>query len=116
MNINHELLMAVAKAVICILTVVCYRYVIPYLKAAKENQENEAYVKALEQLRIFVEDAVRCAEQTMKIETGKERKDYVLDCVANKINELGIGMIISAEDINILIEAAVKTMNIEQGK
>lgn len=80
--------------------------VIAPLIVAKYSKEKRAEIKE------YVDAAVAAADQILKIEdpSGTKRKAFVLQ----KLNEKGFK--INESDLNILIEAAVKQLNIIQNK
>ena len=95
---NNEMVSVIVKAVVAVLSVLITSVVIPYIKGKiGENKYNE--------IKYYVEYAVRCAEQIYTPEQWQEKKAYVKEYIIRKANEFGIDM--TEEDINVLIEGIV---------
>ena len=92
--------------VIPILYIILTVYIIPYIKA-KIGTEN------LSKYEYWVNIAVKAAEMIWT-ETGHgaDKKQYVVDFMNNMFNSKKI--VITEEQINLLIESAVKNMKIEE--
>lgn len=99
-----ELVFEIVNVVIKLLVVLCVTYVIPPAKNLIEKILAERWAK----------DAVNTAQQVMAKQTGAERKDYVVEKLTTALNEKNIR--ITEEQINMLIESAVKQMKIEEAK
>ena len=101
-NEYFQIILAVIPVLCTILTV----YIIPYIKA-KIGTEN------LYKYEYWVNIAVKAAEMIWT-ETGHgaDKKQYVVDFMNNMFNSKKI--IITEEQINLLIESAVKNMKIEE--
>ena len=107
---KEELIFKAAELVVMVISILIARYFIPWLK---EKVQNEKVQKVAE----WVEYAVLWAEQVYSDRTGATRKKLVLDFVENLVQRSGIGMdVLTTEQIEVLIEAAVRAMNIELGK
>ena len=78
---------------------------IPYIRTKTTATQRE-------NIYTIVFNAVKAAEQILKKEdpTGEKRKQYVINYLSSK------GINLTIEDLNILIEAAVKELNIIQEK
>lgn len=95
---NNEMVSVIVKAVVAVLSVLITSVVIPYIKGKiGENKYNE--------IKYYVEYAVRCAEQIYTPEQWQEKKAYVKEYIIHKAKEFGIDM--TEEDINVLIEGIV---------
>ena len=95
---NNEMITVIVKAVVAVLSVLITSVVIPYIKGKiGENKYNE--------IKYYVEYAVRCAEQIYTPEQWQEKKAYVKEYIIRKAKEFGIDM--TEEDINVLIEGIV---------
>ena len=95
---NNEMITVIIKAIVAVLSVLITSVVIPYIKGKiGENKYNE--------IKYYVEYAVRCAEQIYTPEQWQEKKAYVKEYIIRKANEFGIDM--TEEDINVLIEGIV---------
>ena len=101
-NRLFQIILAVIPVLCTILTV----YIIPYIKA-KIGTEN------LSKYEYWVNIAVKAAEMIWT-ETGHgtDKKQYVVEFMNNMFNSKKI--IITEEQINLLIESAVKNMKIEE--
>ena len=99
-------LFQIILAVIPVLCTVLTAYIVPYIKA-KIGTEN------LSKYEYWVNIAVKAAEMIWT-ETGHgaDKKQYVVDFMNNMFNSKKI--IITEEQINLLIESAVKNMKIEE--
>lgn len=109
---NEEIFDIVLKLVtviiIPLLGVVVTTYVVPLLKEKIGNEKFEQYKK-------WTELAVKTAEMIYRQSgCGKEKKEYVLNFLTEKFNSKK--QIISAEQLDILIESAVKALKIEESK
>lgn len=102
-----EVLFGILKVIIMLAVLLLFRYVIPLVK-------NAISAKRLEEIEKWVQNAVLMAQQVYLDKTGAERKAIVVDM----LNELleAKNLAISDEQLNVLIEAAVKAMKIEEDK
>lgn len=92
------MLTVIIKAVVAVLSVLITSVLIPYVKGKiGENKYNE--------IKFYVEYAVRCAEQIYTPEQWAEKKAYVKAYIIRKASEFGIDM--TEEDLDILIEGVV---------
>ena len=89
-------------SVIC--TIITY-FVVPYIKSSVD-------IKKLEKYKEWANLAVRCAEMIWR-ETGHgaDKKQYVVDFLNNLFNAKKI--IITEDQLNILIESAVQQLKNE---
>lgn len=82
------------------------KYLIPWLKTKSDNE-------ALQHIEEWVRNAVSAAEQVITGSLqGANKKEYVLDNIHKLLNEKGIK--ITEEQLEMLIEAAVKAMNADK--
>lgn len=95
---NSETLNIVVKAVLTIAIALVTGVVIPWIR-------NKIGADKFAKLEEYTDLAVRTAEMIFTIEEWKEKKEYVLEYVSGKAKEIGLDM--SAEDINVLIEGIV---------
>ena len=94
----------IVKVLIPILGAIITYLIVPFLKqkTTKEQRENVYF---------WVEVAVNAAEQIYKEKgQGKLKKEYVVDFLVSK------GVNITIEELDVLIEAAVKELNMAQEK
>lgn len=95
---NNEVITVIIKSVIAILSVVITTVVIPYVKS-KMGEDKFA------QLTVYIEYAIRCAEQIYTPDQWAEKKAYVMDYILAKAKEMKIEL--TENDINILVEGLV---------
>ena len=94
-----ELILALIPILGTILTV----YIIPYIKEKIDNEKLEKYEQ-------WVNMAVRAAEMVFtESGMGESKKAYVIEFLTGMFNKNKV--IITEEQMNILIEAAVQQMN-----
>ncbi|MEI6296270.1 MAG: phage holin, LLH family [bacterium] len=99
---DNELFLKIVLAIISILGTLVTSFLVPYIKS-KTTAEQLANVK------FWVEIAVKAAEQIFDIpESGEDKKAYVLKFLATK------GIVLTVEELNALIESAVKELNLTQ--
>lgn len=101
MNINVDL---IVKIIIPILGAILTYFLIPLVKSnTTEKQREDVY--------FWVKMAVQSAEMIFAEKgQGKLKKEYVLEFLNNR------GVDITAYELDVLIEAAVKELNIVMGK
>lgn len=103
----RDIILEILKLTIMIVAALITRYVIPWLKAKTENE-------TMHQLIDLASQAVLAAEQVHNSATGAERKLIVTRFIKEILIQKNIS--ISDEEIDTLIEAAVKQMNMAYGK
>lgn len=107
---KEELIYKAAELVVMIISILIARYFIPWLKQRTEDEKVQTIIG-------WVEYAVLWAEQVHHEKDGAARKKLVLEFIEDMAEKAGIGLnVLSTEQLEILIEAAVRTMNIEMGK
>ena len=94
----------ILRLVTTLIAAVIACYVVPLMKQTLDKLNND-------KLAEFIKMAVYAAQQTLGNEKGSVRKQYVLDRVAEWLNDKGVK--ISADQIDLLIEGAVLTMKTE---
>lgn len=102
----RDIIMKAIELAIMIVAFACARYLIPWLKTrigADQMQQITGWVKA----------AVLSAQQVLQAESGETRKAWVVDFLHDILTEKGFE--VSEEEIDTLIEAAVKEMKISEG-
>lgn len=102
----REIILEVLKLTIMIATMLITRYAIPWLKAKTENSVMQALID-------WTGQAVLAAEQTHDAGTGAEKKAIVTEFIKRLLMQKNISL--SDEEINTLIEAAVRQMKIDDG-
>lgn len=101
MNINIDIMV---KVIIPILGAIITYLIVPFIrqKTTKEQREN---------IYFWVRVAVQAAEMIFNEKgKGKDKKQYVIDFLTSK------GINITMQELDVLIEAAVKELNIIQDK
>lgn len=99
-----DILFSIVQCVFIIVAGIITRYIIPWLKSKLDTEKFNT-------LELWVKAAVSAAEQILcKDCSGPEKKAYVTDIMEKYLNTKGVK--ITQEQLNILIESAVKEMNI----
>lgn len=99
---DTNVFMTIALAIISIAGALVSAYLIPWIK-------NNISSKDMETIIFWVRFAVRCADQLFTPEQWQEKKKYVMAYVIDMVAKLGIKL--TEEDINVLIEAAVNEIH-----
>ena len=102
-----NLIFDVVKAVVCLIVGAAVIYVVPWLKT-------HINAERLTIAMMIIEATVKAVQQTMGNATGAERKEEVVKKVLHALALHGIYL--SSEQLDDLIEAAVKTMKIQEGR
>lgn len=103
----NDILFELLKLIVMIAVLLVMRYAIPWLRArigAEKIAEIEKWAKK----------AVLMAQQVYWNKSGEERKEIVTKFLREMLIAKNIS--ISGEQLEILIEAAVKQMKIEEGR
>lgn len=98
----RDIYIEIAKLVLMILAALITRYLIPWLKAKTQNETMSTVID-------WAVQAVLAAEQTHQAETGQERKAIVTEFIKKILIQKNISL--SDEELDTIIEAAVKQMN-----
>lgn len=99
---DTKVFMTIAMAIISIAGALVSAYVIPWIKTKISAQDMETIV-------FWVRFAVRCADQLFTPEQWEEKKQYVMQYIIDKVAELGLKL--TEEDINTLVEASVNALH-----
>ena len=99
---NKDIVMTIALALVSIASVCITRYLIPWIRANMS-------AKDLEKLTYWVRFAVRCADQLFTPEEWQQKKEYVLSYIISMAAKIGLDL--TEQDINVLIEAAVNEIH-----
>jgi len=99
---DTKVFMTIAMAIISIAGALVSAYVIPWIKTKISAQDMETIV-------FWVRFAVRCADQLFTPEQWAEKKQYVMNYIIDMANKLGIKL--TEQDINVLIESAVNEIH-----
>ena len=100
-----EFIFETMKLLVMIAALFATRYLIPLLKE-KINAEQLADIEK------WAKFAVLKAQQVMWAKTGKEKKQYVTEFIEDILSYSSL--FLTSEQIDILIESAVKQMKIEE--
>ena len=100
----NEGILRIILAVIALLSAIVTGVVVPYIKSkTTESQRQNIYT--------IVQLAVSAAEQIyFKPGQGQKKKEYVINYLSSK------GIKLTVEDLNVMIEAAVKELNLIQSE
>lgn len=101
---NHELIMTIMETVIAISCAVAVKYLIPWIK-------NYVDQNTVATVAMWVKEAVHAAEQIMQSEKGSEKKTYVIQFISKILEANNIEL--TDEQIDVLIESAVKQLKLE---
>lgn len=103
-----EKLFSIILALIPVLGTILTMYIIPFIKEKIGNEKLSKY-------EYWVDIAVKAAEMIWT-ETGHgaDKKQYVVDFINNMFNSKKT--VITEEQINVLIEASVKQLKLEENK
>ena len=99
--------MYIAEIIVVAIVIAISRFVIPCALNYVQNSNLNAAAQ-------WVKFAVLKAEQVFSEYTGKEKKEYVEQFVHETLQKLKID--ITSDQVDTLIESAVKQMNIEKQK
>jgi len=97
----NDVYFTILKIVVSICAALITVYVVPYIKALKDNEKYSA-------LADMVEVAVHAAEQTIKA-GGAAKKSEVLQYIGRWLDEKGIK--VTQDELDQLIEACVYQLN-----
>lgn len=105
---SSDLILKILLSILAILSALVSGLLIPYLKTKINTNSRSEIIR-------LVEIAVTAAEQIFRPEKdgkgrGEEKKEFVINYLYHK------GIKLSMEDLDILIEAAVKELNVWQAE
>ena len=98
----RDIIMELLKLTIMIVAMLITRYVIPWLKAKTQNDTMSVLID-------WTMQAVLAAEQVHQTQSGAERKVIVTKFIKELLAQKHLAL--SDEEIDVMIEAAVKQMN-----
>ncbi len=102
----NEILFELMKLFVMVMVIVVTCYIIPWIRG-KIGQDR------LDEIAKWVNAAVLMAQQVYSAKTGAERKAIVIDMLRNILTAKNIS--ISDDQLDLLIEAAVKAMKMKEG-
>jgi hypothetical protein len=94
-------------AVITLIGGIVARYVIPWLKSRVDERKMDTLVN-------LINVAVYAAEQLYNSDQGQEKKEYVVNLLAEKGYVIDVDNI--STELNAMIESTVKELKIEMNK
>ena len=97
----NELVLEIVKLVVMLVVAGVCAYAVPYLKSGIGADE-------LDRVAFWAKQFVLKAQQVMWAKTGEERKEYVMEALTEIAKEAKIK--ITAEQLDAIVEAAVKAM------
>lgn len=103
----NDILFELLKLIVMIAVLLVMRYAIPWLRARIGAEK-------ITEIEKWAEKAVLMAQQVYWNKSGEERKEIVTEFLREMLIAKNIS--ISGEQLEILIEAAVKQMKIEEGR
>lgn len=104
----NDFLLQIVQLIVIIIFGLCGAYIIPAIRQNVNTDKFELIVK-------WVNIAVAAAEQVVEGKgMGAEKKAQVVEFIKAKLDELGIE--ISDDDLDAIIEAAVNALNTSQNK
>lgn len=106
-TLSNEIIKYIVEGIIALVLILVSRYLIPLIK-------NKIGDDQFTKLAGWVKFAVLKAEQVLTAETGEQKKEYVISFIDEVLAENKIN--VTAEQLDVLIESAVKEMNIAQNK
>lgn len=106
-TMSEVIIKYIVEGVIALIFIIVSIYLVPLIK---NKIGDEQFTK----LAGWVKFAVLKAEQVLTAETGEQKKKYVLSFIDEVLAENKIN--VTAEQLDVLIESAVKEMNIAQNK
>lgn len=101
----NDITFEILKLVVMVAVLVITRYLVPWIKTKIDTDKLEVIAK-------WAKQAVLKAQQVMQSESGTEKKAVVTQFLKGILIEKNIS--ISDEQLDTLIEAAVKQMKIEE--
>lgn len=103
-----EKLFQIILALIPVLGTILTVYIVPYIKEKLGNEKLAKY-------EYWATMAVECAEMIFKEQgMGEDKKKYVVDFLNKMFNKNKV--VITEEQINILVESCVKQMKLNEKK
>ncbi len=106
-DIAFEVLKLLVMLVIAVIALIGERYAVPLLQAHMDETTFEAAKK-------WASLAVLSAQQVLKSQSGSDRKAYVTKYLKDLLTAKNISL--TDEQIDILIESAVKEMKMQENR
>ena len=103
----NEILFTTLKLLVMLVVLIITRYFVPWIKTQIDAQKLETIAK-------WAKKAVLSAQQTLEAKASEDRKAVVTEFLKELLTAKNISL--TDKQLDILIEAAVKEMKIEEGK
>lgn len=100
-----DIIFEIIKLLVMAMAFISTTYLIPFLR-------DKVGAEKLANIEKWTKFAVLKAQQVMWAESGKEKKQYVMEFLRQIVDTYGLYL--TSEQIDILIESAVKQMKIEE--
>lgn len=100
-----ELLFEIVKIVVMVVALLIARYLVPWLRQKIEAEK-------VAEISMWAKQAVLMAEQVYKDWKGQDKKAFVTEYLKKILKAKNISL--TDEQLNILIEAAVKQMKMQE--
>lgn len=100
----NDLVMEILKVIVMLAVLLVTRYLVPWIRAKIGAEQ-------LKEVKTWVNAAVLMAQQVYDAKPGAERKAIVVDMIRKMLLKKNID--ISEEQLDTLIEAAVKAMKMQ---
>ena len=110
----NENWMKIIEIIATLIGIAIARYALPWLKASVQQIKQSDTTEKVQELIRWAEKAVLWAQQVYYDQSGEFRRNAVEQFLMAIVEDQGIN--ITPEQIDILIEAAVKAMKIEEAK
>lgn len=102
-----EIVFKAIELIIMVCAMLLTRYLVPYIRQSIGSDRIDTAAQ-------WIKCAVLFAQQTMWAQSGADRKKYVSEFITDLCEKYKIPL--TEEQIDVLIEAAVKEMKIEDAK
>jgi LL-H family phage holin len=100
-----DIIFEIIKLIVMLIALAIARYLIPWLRTKLESEK----INLISQ---WTKKAVLMAQQTLASESGSEKKQLVSQFLSDILSEINIEL--PENQIDVLIESAVKEMKIEE--
>jgi LL-H family phage holin len=100
-----DIVFEILKLVVMVIALVVARYLVPWIK-------NRLEADKVDLIATWAKNAVLMAQQTLTSNSGEEKKGVVTDFLREILKAKNIAL--SDYQLNVLIEAAVKQMKIDE--
>ena len=102
-----DIVMKLIEGIVCLALLSLFGYLVPWIKARVSADQ-------LKVIQTIVNAAVYAAQQTMAGVSGAQKKEEVSSQILEELTERGI--MINPQQLDNLIEAAVRTLKIKENR